>query len=543
MEELTVDVLVAGGGLGGLMAATRAQAAGARVALLGGRPGASARVSSFCTALSNSSFDELAGLFNDVFVAGAFLNQSALVADMVGRIEAETWFLDKIGVPLSRRDDRLARRQAAGSSHPWAVFSTGMVGLEACRSLLQRLHSVENPSVVHLGGGILLDLCIQEGSVGGGLAYIPGEQQWIQISAPAVVIATGGMGRLFGNTTNPPGSLGIGHALALEAGAQLVDMEFVSFEPFIVAAPREVRGRDLPTTVLQEGARIRNGLGEEFLDTRQSPSKDVICRAMVREVREGRGTPSGAIYYDLGEMEGHVLEQYVQIEEVLRALHVSARGARIEVMPAQHSVVGGIQIDHQAATGVAGLYAVGEASGGVHGAHRLATCGGTEAIAVGAIAGENAAWYAQGSAKACRAWQSGPKRELLGMDLDSADLRRLERIRVALDLGVGIVRDADGLRACVGELRAIRDELAAEGGPKSFVGRAVILALAIATPALARTESRGDHFRSDFPLRNDRQWLGNISVRLRDSETAADLQLSYDRAAAAIGSPTPLPAG
>lgn len=539
MEDLKVDVLVAGGGLGGLMAAMRAQAVGARVALLGGTPGASNRVSSFCTALSNLPQDETAGLFNDVFLAGAFLNQPALIAAMVGRIEAETLFLSEIGVPLHRQGDGFARRQAAGSSRPWAVFSLGMVGLETCSVLLQRLRATDNPPVQHLPGALLLDLWVQDGAVAGGLACIPSERRWIQISAPAVVLATGGPGRLFGNTTNPPGCLGIGHALALEAGAPLIDAEFVSFEPFIVAVPAGVRGHDLPTTVLREGARIRNGLGEEFLDTTRVPSKDVICRAMVREVREGRGTPSGAIYYDLRGMAPGAVERYVQIKDVLQALQMPAREAQLEVMPAQHSVVGGIRIDDQAATAVAGLYAVGEAAGGVHGAHRLATCGGTEAIAIGAIAGESAARHARGSAAKTRPWAAAPAPELLGSDLGPEDRHRLERIRTALDRGCGILREAEGLRASLAELRAVRDDLLAEGRLKSFVGRAALVALAIAAPALARRESRGDHFRLDHPLRDDRQWLGNLSVRY--DRAAADLELTYEQASIASRTPAPLP--
>jgi aspartate oxidase len=526
MERITTDVLVAGGGIAGLMAATRAHASGARVVLLGGTTGGSARVSSFSTALDSPDGDERRAFLQDITSSGALLNHTGLMTEMVDRIGPETLFLDEIGVPLHRQGGRLARRQAAGSSQPWAVFTMGMVGVDICRELLRMLGDNRGPTVRQFPGAFLLDLHIQDGAVLGGLAHSPHDQEWIQIDAPAVILATGGAGRLFGNTTNPTGAMGIGHALSLEAGARLIDMEFVSFEPFIMASPANLRGHDLPTTVLREGARLRNGLGQEFIDTTQSPAKDVICRAMVREVIEGRGTPAGAVYYDLREMAPEMISRYVQIVEAIRAQGISAGNAQLEVMPVQHSVVGGIQTGTDTSTSVSGLFAVGETSGGVHGAHRLATCGGTEAIAMGAISGESAARHAL-CAQKIASWEAQPEFELLPKGLSSADYLRLEKVQAALDQGCGIIRDGSGLEASLLELRKIRDELREEGRMKSFAGRAVMVALAIATPAAARFESRGDHFRTDAPNRDDRLWLGNYSVDY--NAEAGDLSMVFQK--------------
>ncbi len=529
MERITADVLIAGGGIAGLMAAARARACGATVALLGGTAGGSARVSSFSTALNSPNGDERDDFFQDITAAGASLNHTGLVAEMVDRIGSETLFLDEIGVPLHRNGGALARRQAAGSSRPWAVFTMGMVGADICHALLRLLDNDRGPTVHQLPGAFLLDLQFQGRTLLGGVAYSPRHQEWAQVDAPAVVLATGGAGRVFGNTTNPAGAMGIGHALSLEAGAELVDMEFVSFEPFIVAAPTRLRGRDLPTTVLHEGAILRNGLGQQFIDTTQSPAKDVICRAMVREVMEGRGTPAGAVYFDLRGMAPGVISRYVQIKEVMRALEISAADAQFEVMPAQHSVVGGILTDAATSTALPGLFAVGEASGGVHGAHRLATCGATEAIALGAAAGENAARHAL-SAPRDRVPEAQPDPALLPGRLTPADRQRLERVRVALDRGCGILRDDGTLEATLSELGKIRDELRQEGRMKSFVGRAALVALAIAKPAAARLESRGDHFRIDAPQKDDLRWLGNHSVGY-DVETG-DLSVLFERVGA-----------
>ncbi|TAM74400.1 FAD-binding protein [bacterium] len=528
MERLEADVLVAGGGVGGLMAAVRAQAAGARVVVLSGTPGASNRISSLNAALGDAPEDEAPALFDDMLEAGGFVNDPRVVAQIAHRIGSEVRFLAGLGVPFHREGDRFARRQAAGSSWTRAVYSLGMVGVDIARALAARLRA-SAPAATFVPHGMLLDLFVRDREVAGGLAYVPrGDGSWIEVAAPCVVLATGGAGRIFGTTTNPPGSLGIGYGLAIEAGASLVDMEFVSFEPFIVAAPENVRGRDLPTTVLREGARLRNGLGEEFLDTSSAPSKDIICRAMIREVREGRGTHAGAVLYDIRGMAPEIVERYVQIGQVLRALNLRAPGAQLEVLPAQHYLMGGVRIDEHGASDVPGLFAVGEVAGGAHGAHRLAAGGGTEAVAMGAIAGESAAAYARSSRKQRDGCPASPRPDLLAIKSTSPQWAVLERIRRALDTGCGILRDRERLRESVAALDDVVGTLRSSEQIRTFIGRSATLALAIARSALLREESRGDHYRTDHPSRDDTSWLGNIVVRL-DADRDV-LVFAYERA-------------
>lgn len=538
MEYLETDVLVAGSGVGGLMAAIRAQMAGARVAVAGGSPGASDRMAGFSTALFDHPQDTPEALFTDVMVGGGFVNNPALVAAMAERIGPETRFLVDMGLPFHRAGEKLARRQAAGTTWTRAVFSLGMIGVDIGKEIEKRLRAA--PAVTVLEGGLLLDLRVEGGEARGGLVYLPKRDEWLQVSARAVVLATGGAGRLFGNTTNPPGSRGTGYALALEAGVPLVDMEFVSFEPFVMAAPAKVRSMELPTTVLREGCKLRNGRGEEFIDTSQAPSKDVICRAMLAEVAAGRGTENGAVYYDLTGMDPEVALQYSQVRRVLRVLGLRPEEARLEVMPAQHYLMGGVSSDETAATELPGLWAVGEVAGGAHGAHRLATCGGTEVVAMGAIAGEAAARYAreQGASARTPRVEAAPRPELLQSSQLPEDQDRLRRVATALDAGCGIIRDAQGLAQAVAELRAVNDELAGEGRLVSFAGRAASVALAIAEASLTRTESRGDHFRADFPRRDDVRWLGNLRVTRQDGPS---LSLAYVKAGLASRTSAPIP--
>ena len=336
------------------------------------------------------------------------------------------------------------------------------------------------------------------------------------------MLATGGAGQLFGTTTNPRGSKGTGYALALEAGCELVDMEFVSFEPFITTTPGDTKRHDLPTTVLKQGARLRNGLGEEFLDTANAPTKDVICRAMMTEVAEGRGTENGSVYYDIREMEPEVVNHYVQIGQAMRSNGAAADPGLLQVMPAQHYLMGGARIDADAATSVPGLFAVGEVAGGAHGGHRLAGAGGMEVVAGGAIAGESAAGYALVHPTRTPAVHE-ERPELLGTYRSPAKTEQLRIIADALHTECGIFRNGSGLAAAAESIRGVLEETRGDAG-QAFVTRGAQVALSIAESARRREESRGDHFRTDYRLRDDSAWLGNQVVRLAD-DGGLDLQL------------------
>ena len=541
MEELQADVLVAGGGMAGLMAAMRAHLAGAEVVFLTGTPGASDRMAGFSTALRDTSDDRPDALFNDMFIAGGFLNNPAVLAAIVDRIGPETRFLEALGVPFHRKEGKLARRQAAGVSWTRAVFTMDMVGVDAGKLLTQRLQAAKQPGVRILSGGLLLDLDVWDGHVSGGLVHFPPDGEWAYVRAPAVILATGGGGQLFRKTTNFPGASGMGYALALEANAPLVDMEFVSYEPTVAVGPEKIAGMELPTMAFSEGVRLLNGRGEEFIQTAPPSSKDVMSRAMFREVREGRGTQNGAIYYDLRNMSPEAALGYSQIRRVLKALDVPSREAQVEVMPTQHFLMGGVVTDECGTSEIPGLYAAGEVAGGAHGAHRLATCGGTEVIAMGAIAGESAAQYACGRKRSAGEGRAVPRPDLLQPAMDAIDQGRITTVRVALEGGCGALRDRQSLEASLGALNTLRDQLGREGRLQTFVGRTVLIALSIASAALARTESRGDHFRMDFPQRDDRHWLGNIQASLAEQEGSPEVLLSFRRAGVGTRAAAPMP--
>jgi aspartate oxidase len=227
-------------------------------------------------------------------------------------------------------------------------------------------------------------------------------------------------------------------------------------------------------------------------------------------------------------MDPERADRYEQIRQVLRTLGIRSGEAQIEVFPAQHSLMGGVRIDENAQSDLPGLFAVGEVSGGAHGAHRLAACGGTEVVAMGAIAGESAADRARRSRRGANARPILKRPELLPLKPDALEQAGLRRIRQALDAGCGILRTREGLRDTVAELDGILAPLRNEGKTRTFLGRSGLLALAIAQSAFLREESRGDHYRTDHPARNDISWFGNLAVRLLADEQPLDF--SYEKA-------------
>jgi fumarate reductase (CoM/CoB) subunit A len=511
MEALKTDVVVAGGGVGALMAAFAAASEGSHVVLLAGSPGASHQISSINAAFGTTDEDTPGRLFDDMFRAGHYINNVAMTARIAQEVGGALITLAELGVQFVRDGDSFARRRAAGSSWTRAVFTENMVGDDISRLLFAVLRERFADTVTIVNEGWLLDLSIHDGAVSGAIAYSRRDDEWLAIAASAVVLATGGGGQLFAKTTNQPGSRGHGYAMAAEAGAELMDLEFVSYEPFVLQNPESVRGRSLPTTVMSEGARLLNGRGEEFLGNGPMPNKDVVCRAMVREVREGRGTTSGAVIYDLSAVPETSLSRYPKIGRSIQA----AATPLLEVMPAQHYFMGGVRTAADGSTAVAGLYAVGEAAAGSHGAHRIAGSGGSEVVALGPVVGRAAhAWAAQTTTSSVLGPR--PRPELLPFGPDERESRWMDGIRGILDLSCGIIRSGDELEESALRIATVRREILDAGRADSAIARSALLASGIIASADLRRESRGDHYRADFPLRDDVRWLGNLVMTLPD---------------------------
>lgn len=366
----------------------------------------------------------------------------------------------------------------------------------------------------------------------GVLCYAAKRGEWIGFSSRALVLATGGAGALYLRHDNPQHMLGEGYALALEAGATLRDMEFFQFLPIATAEP----GRPqfpIPSTIASRG-RLMNARGEELLEKygiRERPAdvhaRDRLSQALMQEMRNG-----GSVFLDLREVsEQEWLEDVLGSGSILLK-HFRAKQAPLRVAPTAHFCMGGVRIDPQGGTRVPGLYAAGEVTGGLHGANRIAGNALTEALVFGARAGKAASlWAGQNPAPGVRPpWEEFPpsRSQDGGAGASGGAVELKKRLRNTLWENGGILRSKEGLLeaiAAVSRILHAAQHLSLKTAP-SEVKHTIELqlgsktALLILQAALRREESRGAHFREDFPAEDNALWRGHLEVSLVQGQPA-----------------------
>ncbi len=377
--------------------------------------------------------------------------------------------------------------------------STGRRAIEALARAARA-----SPSIEILEDARITDLVLDDNAVAGVIAERQGQASYLP--ARAVVLATGGVGGLYAHTTNPLGSTGSGIALAARAGAILRDMEFVQFHPTAIAvgddpmplASEAIRG---------EGAVLINARGERFMDAipgKELAPRDVVARAIWRESTAGKD-----VYLDARAIGKDFPARFPTVTALCRRAGLDPATQAIPVRPAAHYHMGGIAVDRSGRSSVAGLWACGEvAATGLHGANRLASNSLIEALAC-------ARWIAQAIAgrEATTAGTKVPLPPATATRLDS-DATSRASIRRLMSASVGVIRDHAGLAAAVSELEAL-----AFAAPRpSTSGDLALVGFLIASAARKRTESRGGHFRRDYPAPSARQ-AQSFSFSLADART------------------------
>jgi succinate dehydrogenase/fumarate reductase flavoprotein subunit len=354
------------------------------------------------------------------------------------------------------------------------------------------------------------------------------------VQARATIVATGGGGHMYQINTNAPSNTGEGYAWALDVGAELVDMEMIQFHPTGMAYPPEKRGTLVTEKVRGNGGILRNKFGERFMERYQPKllelaGRDEVTRAIYEEIEQGRGTEHGAVYLDTTHWEEGKAEQLVpDVFAEHMEIGVDIRKQMMEITPSMHHMMGGIAINEWGQTKVAGLYAIGEVTTNVHGANRLGGNSLAEGQVFGRRAGIHAAEYVRNGQSSSIAQQT------IDAEIDriEAFLRRktgaqaadvLSRVKTVMWDNVGIIRDADKLLTAQKEVKKLQAEaqfLLAED--KSQVQACLEIqdmlktAEVIILAALERKESRGAHYRSDYP-QLDPSWEKNIRVH-KDKE-------------------------
>ena len=502
-ERLRTRFLVVGSGIAGLHTAWRAAEDG-NVILLTKRSlfdSATAYAQGGIAAALGAG-DSPALHRRDTLAAGAALCDREAVEVLVeeGPARVQELFAAGARFDLAPGGRFKLGREAAHSRNRIVHAHGDQTGAEVARTLIERVRESEHVDV--LEAARVLDLLVRDGECLGVRASVSGRP--VEIIADATVLATGGCGQVYRYTTNPVVATGDGYAIAWRAGVRLVDMEFVQFHPTALDTPENPLAL-ISEAVRGEGAVLRNDRGERFMKKRhrlaELAPRDVVAREIFREQRPARsGGKPRRVVLDATELGDGFAQRFPGIFALCEARGIDPRRDPIPVTPAAHYMMGGIVTDLAGRTSMKRLYACGEVSStGVHGANRLAS----NSLLEGLVFAERVARDLQHAERVRRiprvgSWDVPPLLDRGAAQVAADDVRRTMWEHAAID------RSARGLRTCLDDLASIESRLP-QGATEEL--NLVQSARLIAQAALMREESRGGHYRSDFPKAR-RSWAG-----------------------------------
>ncbi|MEU8970151.1 fumarate reductase/succinate dehydrogenase flavoprotein subunit [Streptomyces monashensis] len=589
------DVVVVGAGGAGLRAAIEARERGARTAVicksLFGKAHTVMAEGGIAAAMANANeHDTWQVHFRDTMRGGKFLNQWRMAELHAREAPDRVWELETWGALFDRtKDGRISQRNFGGHEYPRLAHVGDRTGLELIRTLQQKIAALQQQDFKETGDyesrlkvfqECTVTRVLKDGSrVSGVFAYERESGRFFVLEAPAVVIATGGIGKSFKVTSNSWEYTGDGHALALLAGAPLLNMEFVQFHPTGMVWPPSVKGILVTESVRGDGGVLRNSEGKRFMfdyvpdvfkekyaesedegdrwyedpeHNRRPPEllpRDEVARAINSEVKAGRGSPHGGVFLDVStRMPAEVIRRrlpsmYHQFKELA---DVDITAEAMEVGPTCHYVMGGIAVDSDtaAARGVPGLFAAGEVAGGMHGSNRLGGNSLSDLLVFGRRAGWHAAEHAalhagdrpavddaqadaasaealrpfSAEADADRAGEAGPPENPYALH---------QELQQTMNDLVGIIRREGEMAQALEKLAELRLRARRAGveGHRQFnpgwhlaldLRNMLLVSECVARAALERTESRGGHTREDHPTM-DRRWRNaNLLCALAD---------------------------
>ncbi|MEV6629519.1 fumarate reductase/succinate dehydrogenase flavoprotein subunit [Actinoplanes sp. NPDC051470] len=583
IERHHYDVVVIGAGGAGLRAAIEARLAGKRTAIISkslfGKAHTVMAEGGAAAAMGNvNSRDNWMVHFRDTMRGGKFLNNFRMAELHAKEAPERIWELETYGALFDRtKDGKISQRNFGGHEYPRLAHVGDRTGLELIRTLQQKIVSLQQEDKREFGSydarikvfseTTITELLLDGNRVAGAFGYYRESGEFLLLEAPAVILATGGVGRSYKVTSNSWEYTGDGHALALRAGATLINMEFLQFHPTGMVWPVSVKGILVTESVRGDGGVLKNSEGKRFMfeyvpdvfrkqyaeteeeadrwysdpdNNRRPPEllpRDEVARAINSEVKAGRGSKAGGVYLDIAsrlpaeEVQRRLPSMYHQFKELA---DVDITKEPMEVGPTCHYVMGGVEVDPDsgAAFGdVEGLFAAGEVSGGMHGSNRLGGNSLSDLLVFGKRAGEHAAAYTEAlpkrpkvatadveqavdTALAPLSRQSGENPYTLQQDLQA----------VMGDL-VGIIRREGELTDALKRLEELKLRVAnvgAIGGRKYNPGwhlaldlrNMLIVSICTAKAALEREESRGGHTREDFPGMNPQWRLLNLICSL-----------------------------
>ncbi|HEV7909006.1 MAG TPA: fumarate reductase/succinate dehydrogenase flavoprotein subunit [Pseudonocardiaceae bacterium] len=587
LERHSFDVLVIGAGGAGLRAAIEAREHGMRTAVLCkslfGKAHTVMAEGGIAAAMGNvNSKDNWQVHFRDTMRGGKFLNNWRMAELHAKEAPDRVWELETYGALFDRTaDGRISQRNFGGHEYPRLAHVGDRTGLELIRSLQQKIVSLQQEDHAELGDYearlkvfaecTVTDLLLDSGGAGGprgrrriagAFGYWRESGRFVHFDAPAVILATGGIGKSFKVTSNSWEYTGDGHALALRAGASLINMEFVQFHPTGMVWPPSVKGILVTESVRGDGGVLRNSEGERFMfdyipevfkekyadneaeadrwyddpdNNRRPPEllpRDEVARAINSEVKAGRGTEHGGVFLDVStrlpteEITRRLPSMHHQFKELA---DVDITEQPMEVGPTCHYVMGGVEVDPDtASSSVPGLHAAGEVSGGMHGSNRLGGNSLSDLLVFGMRAGASASEYVLALAErpvappdAVAEAERVALAPFSGNGGENPYTLHVELQQVMNDL-VGIIRKAGEMQQALDRLDELkrRAKTVTVEGHRQFnpgwhlaldLRNMLVVSECVAKAALLRTESRGGHTRDDFP-QMEAEWRRRLLV-------------------------------
>jgi succinate dehydrogenase / fumarate reductase, flavoprotein subunit len=589
IERLPYDVVVIGAGGSGLRAAIEARQAGKRTAIISkslfGKAHTVMAEGGCAASMGNANpNDNWQVHFRDTMRGGKFLNNWRMAELHAKEAPERVWELEAWGALFDRtKEGKISQRNFGGHEYPRLAHVGDRTGLEIIRTLQQRVVALQQQDAVEHGDPeamirvfaetTITRLMLDAGRIAGAFGYVRGSGQFLLFEAPAVVLATGGIGKSYKVTSNSWEYTGDGHALALLAGASLLNMEFVQLHPTGMVWPPSVKGILVTESVRGDGGVLRNTEGKRFMfnyvpdvfrsqyaeteeeadrwytdpeHNRRPPEllpRDEVARSINSEVKAGRGTEHGGVFLDIAsrrpaeEILRRLPSMYHQFKELA---DVDITREPMEVGPTCHYVMGGVEVDPDTqAASVPGLYAAGEVSGGMHGSNRLGGNSLSDLLVFGRRAGQDATEHVDSVSAARPAVSQADVDEAMTealAPLERAGGENPYEVHAALQQlmtdQVGLIRTEGELQSALSGLEKLRARVAqvsVEGGRAYNPGwhlaqdlrNMMLVSDCVAQSALERQESRGGHTREDYPEMSPTWRQINLVCTLRGEDQVA----------------------
>ena len=544
IKTISTDVLIIGSGGAGSRAAIEVDDAGLKAIIVS--KGLSFR--SGCTGMAEGGYnavfktvdkdDSIEAHFNDTLKGGSYLNDKKLVEILVNESPKRLVDLENFGALFDRQESgEIDQRPFGGQSFRRTCYQGDRTGAELLNALKEEIIKRDIECIEEV---MITSLVTDGNQVIGATGLNLKDSSLIYFQAKATILASGGAGQLYPVTSNTFQKNGDGYAISYRAGANLVDMEQVQFHPTGMVAPESKKGVLVTEAVRAEGGKLINSEGERFM-SKYAPEKmelatrDVVARSIYQEIIEGRGTENGGVYLDISHLDDDYIDEKLETMVLqFENVGVDIKHGPIEVAPTAHHFMGGLKIDTDASSSLENLFGAGEVCGGVHGANRLGGNALADTQVFGKIAGESASKAAKESELKTNDEMVQEEASRIEGLIKKGSIKPKEfknRIKSLMWEKVAIVREEKTLNEALGQLQEMQKELVdLDVSDKKQYNTDLVTALEVINmleiciltvkSAIIRRESRGAHFRSDFPESKD-EWKKSIIINKNKIEFEA----------------------